>query len=387
MTRRLSVLGSTGSVGTSTLEVVRHHPGEVEVVALAAFGSRVEPLIDQIREMRPRLVAVFDRERAREVAAAVGGEVEVAAGEEGLLRAATLPEADRVVAAMVGAAGLPAVHAALAAGKDVALANKESMVVAGPLLNRLAAETGGRILPVDSEHAALHQALRCGTEREVRRLVLTASGGPFRTRDRATWDEITPEEARAHPTWEMGAKISVDSATLMNKALELIEASYLFGLPPDRIDVVVHPQSIVHSLVEYVDGSWIGQLSVNDMVFPIQYAIAYPERWANDFSRLDPGELGSLDFQPLDRERFPTVDLARRALAAGPSATALLNAANEVAVHAFLDRRIRFPQIFDICRGVLEDHRAEEVADLDRALHWDRAGREAARRRIDAGVD
>ena len=380
--RRLAVLGSTGSVGRSTLDVVRHHPGAVKVEALAARGSRLDLLLRQIEEARPALVAVYDEERAAELAAAVGDGVEVVAGEEGLLRAATLPRVDRVVAAMVGAAGLPAVHAAVAAGKDVALANKESMVVAGPLLNRLAERTGARILPVDSEHAALHQALRCGAGREVRRLVLTASGGPFRNRPAESWAEITPEEALAHPTWEMGAKISVDSATLMNKALELIEASYLFGLPAERIDVVVHPQSIVHSLVEYVDGSWIAQLSVNDMVFPIQYAVAYPDRWANEFPRLDPARLGTLEFEPLDRERFPTVDLARRALASGLSATAVLNAANEVAVRAFLDRRISFPRIFEICRGVLDEHRPEEVADLDRALHWDRVGRDVARRAL-----
>jgi 1-deoxy-D-xylulose-5-phosphate reductoisomerase len=302
----------------------------------------------------------------------------VVAGAEGLERAATLESVDRVLAAIVGAAGLPAVHAAVKAGKDVALANKESLVVAGPLLIDLARRHGASILPVDSEHAALHQALRCGTRPEVRRLVLTASGGPFRRRDLATFDAIEPEEALRHPTWQMGAKISIDSATLMNKALELIEAHFLFELEPDAIDVVIHPQSLVHSLVEFRDGSWIAQLSINDMTIPIQYALAYPERWANRFERLEPSRLGSLEFEPVEARRFPALALARRALALGASAPAVLNAANELAVAAFLDRRIRFPAIAATVEAVLDRHRAEAVEDLASALAWDRWGREQA---------
>ena len=217
------------------------------------------------------------------------------------------------MAAIVGAAGLPPVAAALGAGKSVALANKESLVVAGSLLTDLARRTGAEIVPIDSEHVALHQALRCGTREEVRRLVLTASGGPFLDRDPTTFATIRPEEALRHPTWSMGAKISVDSSTLINKGLELIEASHLFGIAPEAIDVVIHPRSLVHSLVEFRDGSWLAQLSVNDMIFPIQYALAYPQRWANDFPRLDLAELGTLEFLPLDNRRFPAVELARAA--------------------------------------------------------------------------
>jgi 1-deoxy-D-xylulose-5-phosphate reductoisomerase len=292
--------------------------------------------------------------------------------------AATHPEVDLLLAAVVGAAGLPAVHAALAAGKDVAVANKESLVVAGGLLTRLADQNAARILPVDSEHVALHQALRSGARDEVRRLMLTASGGPFRTRDLSTWHEIDRGQALAHPTWAMGAKISIDSATLMNKGLELIEASHLFALPAARIDAVVHPQSIVHSLVEFCDGSWIAQLAVNEMVFPIQYALAYPDRWENDFPRLEPEQLGRLEFEPLDREKFPAVDLAREALGMGDSGPAVLNAANEVAVHAFLEERIPFVRIVPLVTEVLRSHQPATVDTLEEAVAWDRWGRQKA---------
>jgi 1-deoxy-D-xylulose-5-phosphate reductoisomerase len=283
-----------------------------------------------------------------------------------------------VIAALVGAAGLPPTHAALAAGKDVALANKESLVVAGRLLTRLAAERGASLLPIDSEHVALHQALRCGDPSEVRRLVLTASGGPFRTRPRETWEAIKPAEALKHPTWSMGAKISIDSATLMNKGLELIEASHLFATPPERIDVVVHPQSIVHSFVEFRDGSWLAQLSRNDMVFPIQYALSYPERWENQFERLGLETLGSLQFEPLDEAKFPTVSIARQALATADSAPAVMNAANEIAVHAFLAERIRFTDIVPLIERVLAAHTPGPIDSLEQALEFDRWARERA---------
>jgi 1-deoxy-D-xylulose-5-phosphate reductoisomerase len=286
---------------------------------------------------------------------------------------------DLVVAAVVGAAGLPATYAALEAGKDVALANKESLVVAGKLLKEVAQASGARILPIDSEHVALHQSLRAGHSSEVHRLMLTASGGPFRTRDFATWDEIKPEEALRHPTWNMGAKISVDSATLMNKGLELIEAHHLFEVPPDRIEVVVHPQSIVHSLVEYRDGSWLAQMSVNDMIFPIQYALAYPDRWENEFERLEPHQLGCLEFEPVDARRFPSVDLARATLSMGDSAPAVLNAANEVAVHAFLEGRIPFPAIVATAERVLDSCEPGSITGLEDALRYDAWGRSRAR--------
>ena len=369
--QRLAILGSTGSIGRSTLEVVRHHPDRLAVTVLAAFGRDLDQLAAQVAEFRPRLLAVADESAARALESRLRGAVEIAGGDEGLARAATHPEVDKVVAAIVGAAGLAPVHAALADGKDVALANKESLVVAGALLRDVARRSGATIVPIDSEHAALHQALRCGDRREVRRLVLTASGGPFLDRDPESWGEIEPADAVKHPKWDMGAKISVDSATLMNKGLELIEACRLFDLPSERIEVVVHPQSIVHSMVEYCDGSWIAQLAVHDMVVPIQYALAYPERWSNRFQRLEPAALGTLDFRPVPPQLAPAIDLARGALAAGGSACAVLNAANEAAVEAFLERRISFPRILGVVGEVVSAHRPEEIDSLERAVGWD----------------
>ena len=378
MRQQLAVLGSTGSVGQSVLEVVRHHPDRLGVAALAAQGSDLDLVVRQVEEFGPSIVAIHDADRADELAARLTDGVEVVAGDAGLERAVTDAEVDRVVAAIVGAAGLPPVYRALEAGKDVALANKEALVVAGRLVTDLARRQGVQLLPIDSEHAALHQALRCGGPKEARRLVLTASGGPFRERPLETWEAIRPDEALKHPTWQMGAKITIDSATLMNKGLELIEASFLFDVPAEEIDIVVHPQSIVHSLVEYRDGSWLAQLSVNDMVFPVQYALSFPERWSNEFQRLEMGELGRLDFEPLDEGRFPAVALARRALAMGESAPAVLNAANEVAVQAFLDGKILFPQIVSTVERVLDAHRPTDTAGLQEALEWDRWGRERA---------
>ncbi len=386
MIQRLALLGATGSIGDSTVEVVRHHPGRLAISTIGALGRNPEALLALAREFRPRLIAVVDPKVARDIRPELPPGVEIAAGPEALVAAATHPAVDKVVAAIVGAAGLPPVAAALAAGKSVALANKESLVVAGRLLTDLAHANGVEIVPIDSEHVALHQALRCGTRTEVRRLVLTASGGPFLHRDPATFASIGREEALRHPTWSMGAKISIDSATLVNKGLELIEASHLFGVPPEAIDVVIHPRSLVHSMVEFRDGSWMAQLSVNDMIFPIQYALAYPERWPNEFPRLALAELGTLEFLPLDNRRFPAVQMARAALAAGESAPAVLNAANEVAVHAFLDGRIGYTDILAIISDVLESHRPAGVADLEAALEWDRWGRERAPRPPQCGV-
>ncbi|MDX1632503.1 MAG: 1-deoxy-D-xylulose-5-phosphate reductoisomerase, partial [Thermoanaerobaculia bacterium] len=316
MTLAISVLGSTGSVGRSALKVVRAHPERLEVVGLAAYGNDLEALARQVEEHDPRMVAIADPDAAERFRT-MSSVPEVLVGEDGLRRLAAWSEVDRVVAAIVGSAGLPPVNAALQEGKDVALANKESLVVAGPLLMELARVKGCEILPVDSEHAALHQLLRCGPRTDVRRLVLTASGGPFWRRPRESFSAIGPAEALDHPTWEMGAKITVDSATLMNKGLELIEASHLFDLPSDRLEVVIHPQSLVHSFVEFVDGTWVAQLSPNDMVFPVQYSLSHPDRWSNDFPRLDPASLGSLEFHPVERSKFPCLGLARRALEAG----------------------------------------------------------------------
>jgi 1-deoxy-D-xylulose-5-phosphate reductoisomerase len=363
---------------------VRHHPERFELVALGALGSRPAELLAAAREFRPRALAVADPEAAEALRPDLPACIALGVGEAALVELALHPDVDRVVGAMVGAAGLRPVHAALAAGRSVALANKESLVVAGRLLTEIAARSGAEILPIDSEHVALHQALRSGRPEEVRRLALTASGGPFLRRDRATFDRITREEALRHPTWSMGAKITIDSATLVNKGLELIEAHWLFGVPAERIDVVVHPQSIVHSFVEWCDGSWIAQLAPNDMIFPIQYALSYPERWPNSFARLDPSALGTLEFLPLDDERFPAVAVARQALAAGESAPAVWNGANEIAVHAFLAGRISFPSIVEVSRRVLDAHRPGAVAHLDEALEWDGWGRREAERVIAA---
>ncbi|MCM2268737.1 MAG: 1-deoxy-D-xylulose-5-phosphate reductoisomerase [Thermoanaerobaculia bacterium] len=378
MRQRLALLGATGSIGRSCLEVVRHHPERFELVAVGALGSRPDELVAVAREFRPRELVVVDPAAAAAIRPHLPAGTRLAVGEDALVALAVHPDVDRLVGAIVGAAGLRPVHAALSAGKDVALANKESLVVAGKLLTGVAAATGATLLPIDSEHVALHQALRAGRPEEVERLVLTASGGPFLRRDPATFGAIRADEALKHPTWSMGAKISIDSATLVNKGLELIEAHWLFGLPAERIDVVVHPQSIVHSLVEWRDGSWIAQLAPNDMIFPIQYALAYPDRWANRFPRLEPAALGSLEFLPLDRVTFPAVDLARAALAAGDSAPAVFNAANEVAVHAFLDGRIRFPRIVATVERVLARHQPAAVVSLDEALAWDAWGRREA---------
>ena len=387
MTRKLAILGATGSIGRSTLDVVRHHPERLAVAALAAHGRDPERLLALAREFRPQLLAVVDPGAADAIRAELPPGVRLEVGAEALIAAATHPEVDKVVAAIVGAAGLKPVEAALAAGKSVALANKEALVVAGSLLTELARRTGAELLPIDSEHVALHQVLRCGARDEVRRLVLTASGGPFLRRDAATFDAIRPAEALKHPTWSMGAKISIDSATLMNKGLELIEATHLFALPASAIDVVVHPQSILHSFVEYRDGSWLAQLSVNDMIFPIQYALAWPERWANDFPRLPLESLGALELEPLDEARFPAVGLARRALAANSSAPAVLNAANEVAVGAFLEGRISFPRIVAVVDAVLDAQSAEAdtgLPDIATALAWDNWGRVRAGERVAA---
>jgi 1-deoxy-D-xylulose-5-phosphate reductoisomerase len=380
--RRLALLGATGSIGRSCLEVLRHHPDRFELVALGALGSRPDELLAVVREFRPRFVAVADPAAGERLRADLPAGTELATGDGALVLAAVHPDVDLVVAAVVGAAGLAPVHAALAAGRRVALANKEALVVAGGLLTTLAAASGATLLPIDSEHVALHQALRAGRPEEVARLVLTASGGPFLHRDPATFGDIRREEALRHPTWTMGAKITIDSATLVNKGLELIEAHWLFGVAADSIGVLVHPQSIVHSFVEWRDGSWVAQLSANDMVFPIQYALAWPERWANEFPRLDPAALARLEFLPLDDAKFPAVSLARQALAAGDSAPAAFNAANEVAVAAFLDGRIRFPDILDTIRAVLDAHAPVPLGSLEAALDQDAEARRAAAARI-----
>lgn len=382
--KRLSVLGSTGSIGHSTLEVVEAFPERYTVVALAA-GRSVEKLARQVVRHRPELVAVAGAEEARKLKAILpaGHPARIVTGYEGLEEAAALEKADVVVGGLVGALGLRSAYAAAAAGKRLALANKEALVVAGELILSTARKSGAEIIPVDSEHCAIHQALRCGETNEVERLVLTASGGPFRRRDLATFEAITVEDALAHPTWKMGPKITIDSATMMNKGLEIIEAHFLFDTPPDRIAVVVHPQSIVHSFVEFMDGSYLAQLGKNDMKFPILYALSYPERVANAFGRLDLVEVSRLEFFELEPARYPAVGLARAALLAGGGMTAVVNAANEVAVEAFLAGKISFPGIVAVVSETASAAgRVSAPGSLEEAEEIDRMARTRARQAV-----
>jgi 1-deoxy-D-xylulose-5-phosphate reductoisomerase len=370
--KRLSILGSTGSIGTRTLEVVEAHPGHFQVAALAAQRN-LDLLESQVRRHAPRLVSVGSEASARELRQRLGGNrTEVAWGKAGLREAAADAGADLVVSAIVGGAGLVPTVAAVEAGKNVALANKESLVMAGEILTAEARRRRVRVLPVDSEHSAIFQCLAQDQAGEVRRIVLTASGGPFRARPRATFAAITPEEALRHPTWSMGKKISIDSASLMNKGLEVIEAHWLFGVPVERVDVVIHPQSIVHSLVEYVDGALLAQLGVPDMRIPIQYALTYPERRENAVPRLRLEEMSSLTFEAVDREKFPCLDLAYEAAAAGGSSPTVLNAANEVAVQRFLDRRIGFDEIPTVIRKALDAHPRCAIRSVEEVLGVDR---------------
>ena len=378
--RTISILGSTGSVGKSTLAVVDAFPEELRVAGLAA-GSNVELLAEQIRRYRPSLVSVRSEADAERLRALGADDVEIVPGIEGACAVASMTEVDAVIAAIVGAAGIPPVYAALKAGKRAGIANKEVLVAAGDVMTRAAREFGGEIIPVDSEHNAVHQAIRCGTHQELQRIILTASGGPFLHRDLETFHDVTIEAALAHPTWRMGSKISIDSATMMNKGLEVIEAHHLFDMPADRIDILIHPQSIVHSMVEYVDGSIIAQLSTTDMKFPIQYALLYPERVPAPFARLDLARISRLDFLPVDPLRFPAVELAYSALRTGGSMPAVLNAANEIAVERFLAGELPFVGIVDIVNRVLERHagRVSAISTVDEALHWDGWARNDAR--------
>lgn len=370
--KRLSILGSTGSIGTRTLEVVEAHPDHFQVAALAA-QQNLDLLESQVRRHSPRVVSVGSEASARELRRRLGGNrTEVSWGKAGLQGAAADSGADLVVSAIVGGAGLPPTAAAVEAGKNVALANKESLVMAGEILTADARRRGVRILPVDSEHSAIYQCLSQGQPTEVRRIVLTASGGPFRARAGATFAAITPEEALRHPTWSMGKKISIDSATLMNKGFEVIEAHWFFGVPVERVDVVIHPQSIVHSLVEFVDGSLLAQLGVPDMRIPIQYALTYPERRENRVPRLRLEAMGSLTFEAVDRDKFPCLDLAYEAATAGGSFPTVLNAANEVAVQRFLDRRIGFDEIPTVIRKALDAHPRRRVGSVEEVLEVDR---------------
>ena len=378
--RNVAVLGSTGSIGRSTLEVIEASGGRLRAVALSAHRN-TDLLQQQAQAFRPRWVVVTDPEAAAgHDFSRLGPEVEVLVGPSALTRVVAEADVDVVVSAIVGSAGLEGTWAALEAGKTVALANKESLVIGGPLITRLARQNQARILPVDSEHSAVFQALQAGRREEVKRVVLTASGGPFRNYSREQLAEVTVADALAHPTWEMGPKITVDSATLMNKALEIIEARWLFDLEPDQIDVVIHPQSIVHSLVEYVDGSIIAQLSPPDMKLPIQYALTWPERRVGVAEKLDWSRAMHLDFEPPDLERFGALKLGLEVARVGGTAGAVLNAANEAAVTAFLDGALGFHEIVPACESVLENHQFDPNPTLQELLELDRWARKEVSR-------
>ena len=375
----LSILGCTGSVGTNVLRIVDSFEHRFRVVGLAG-GRNVEILAPEVARHRPRVVSVADAQAKEALGRLVDTSgIRVGVGEEGMVEVATHDETHLVVAAAVGALGLVPTYRALEAGKDVALANKETLVMAGELMTREARAHAARILPIDSEHCALHQCLDGRSPGEVRRLVLTASGGPFRNRPKETFDAITRDEALNHPTWNMGRKITIDSATLMNKGLEVIEAHWLFGVAAVRIEVLVHPQSIVHSLVEFVDGTVLAQLGVTDMRLPIQYALSHPERWDAAIPGLDLTKPMRLDFDIPDRDKFPCLGLAYEALAGGGTWPAVLNAANEEAVSAFLDGRIPFPAIAECIREVLGSEPPRRVARLEDVLEADRTARRLAR--------
>ena len=382
---QLTILGSTGSIGVNTLDVVRRHPDRYQVLALCAY-RQVDRLYEQCLAFRPRFAVVGEAalavqltERLRQA----GCSTEVEYGPEALVRMASLPEVDVVMAAIVGAAGLPSTLAAARAGKRVLLANKEALVMAGPVFMRAVRESGAVLLPVDSEHNAIFQSLPMGYSGDmnkggVSRILLTASGGPFRKTPTAELAHVTPEQACAHPNWVMGRKISVDSASMMNKGLEVIEAHWLFNVPAEKIEVVIHPQSVIHSLVQYVDGSVLAELGNPDMRTPIAQALAYPERIAAGVEPLDLFKVATLHFERPDDERFPCLALAYRALREGGSASATLNAANEVAVAAFLDRKIGFSAIPEIIAGTMDIVPVTALETLQDVLEADRQAREVA---------
>jgi 1-deoxy-D-xylulose-5-phosphate reductoisomerase len=382
--KRIAILGSTGSIGTSTLKIVEAYPELFEVVSLAA-GSNLDLVTEQTLRWHPKLVSVATEEAAatlkQRLSQAGAKSVKVVFGTEGTVEAATLDEVDFVVSAIVGVGGLKATYEAVKAGKSIGLANKEAMVAAGELITAEARKQGKPILPIDSEHNAIHQAMRGGRLSEVEKVWLTASGGPFLHTPKEDFDHITVEQALNHPTWKMGRRITIDSATLMNKGFEVIEACRLFDLPPSRVEVVVHPQSTIHSLVEFVDGSILAQLSVTDMRLPILYAMTFPDRVPSNL-RFPVLELKHLDFYPPDFAKFPCLQLAYEAAEKGGTKSIALNAADEVAIAAFLDGGIPFNEIPEIIRGVLSETPLRHLESIEAVLSADAAAREVTSRRI-----
>jgi 1-deoxy-D-xylulose-5-phosphate reductoisomerase len=381
--KSISILGSTGSIGTNTLRVTSSFPGSFRIVGLAA-GRNYELLANQIEAVQPLIASSLDESTSRELQSLLRhrgyplSQTRFVYGEEGMIEVSCHPQTDIVLSAITGAAGLLPTYRALENGKRIALANKETLVMAGQIMMETAREHGVEILPVDSEHNAIHQCLRSAGRKEVRRLILTASGGPFRDTPQDEFAAITTEQALNHPTWRMGKKITIDSATLMNKGLEVIEASWLFGIEPDRVDVTVHPQSVVHSMVEFVDGSILAQLGLTDMRIPIQYALTYPERWECVLPPLDIHSLSKLEFLEPDAEKFRCLNLAYRALRTGGTAPAALNAANEIAVECFLNHQIGFNGISKMISAVLDAHVPESASSLKAVLKTDSWARKQA---------
>jgi 1-deoxy-D-xylulose-5-phosphate reductoisomerase len=374
--KRVVVLGATGSIGDSALKVARDIPERMEIVGLAA-NSNAEKLAAAANEVRPESVCLVDRTKIDILRKALEYDPRIFVGEEGLREIACLTDAEMLLVAIVGTGGLRPALAAIEAGKDLAVASKEILVMAGEIVMREARENHVHVLPVDSEHNAIFQCLD-GRPSEVRRIILTASGGPFRETPASEFVDLTPEEALKHPTWNMGPKITIDSATLFNKGLEMIEAHWLFGIEMKRVEVVIHPQSIVHSMVEFADGSTIAQLSYSDMCFPIQYAVTWPDRVPNTLPPLDFSKLSKLEFFPPRYDEFPALKLARRAGETGGTLPAVMNAANEVAVGAFLDRQLRFPQIWQVVEQVMDRHTSVAHPDLNAILEADQWARAEA---------
>jgi 1-deoxy-D-xylulose-5-phosphate reductoisomerase len=373
--KRVVILGATGSIGESALKVARDIPERMEIVGLAA-KSNAQKLADAANEVRPESVCLVDETQIDELRRALDYEPRIWSGESGLLEIACLTNADMVLVAIVGTGGLRPALAAIKAGKDLAVASKEILVMAGEIVMREARDKSVNVLPVDSEHNAIFQCLEGKQATDVRRIILTASGGPFRETPRSDFDSITPEQALKHPTWNMGPKITVDSATLFNKGLEMIEAHWLFGVEMNRVEVVIHPQSIVHSMVEFTDGSTLAQLSYSNMCFPIQYAVTWPDRVPNSLPPLDFSNVSKLEFSTPRYDDFPALNLARRAGEIGGTLPAVMNAANEIAVAAFLDGKMRFPEIWEIVEQVMNQHTPVAHADLDAILgadQWARA--------------
>jgi 1-deoxy-D-xylulose-5-phosphate reductoisomerase len=378
--KNVVLLGSTGSIGTSTVKVAEDLPDQIRLIGLAA-GGNAELLLDQTRRHRPAVISINDPAKAKALQDTVGTSCEVCCGNDGLLKLAALPAADIVLIAIVGTAGLQPALAAIRAGKDIAIASKEILVMAGEIVMHEARKFGVRVLAVDSEHSAIFQCLDGKPAGSVRKLWLTASGGPFRDRDRwpkEKFSEITVECALKHPSWVMGRKVTIDSATLFNKGLEMIEARWLFDIEMARVGVVVHPQSIVHSMVEFVDGCLLAQLSTPDMCLPIQYALTCPARAASDRVQTHFAKIGSLTFEEPDLDRFPAIELARRAGETGGTLPAVLNAANEIAVEAFVNRKINFPQITETVRRVMDAHQTVAHPGLEQILEADAWARREA---------